>query len=212
MNLNSHIADIFLVIFRLRRSDIFALQKRYWNLRFQRYYIRLSRPQAYHLRNITHWKCISLAEGAFNTHKGAAVRQTKRGFSLRFDRKTKGMAHLGATDPLDAREAGSTSKFWACLYMIYLIIYVRRICKLACKGAEDDCSASDLRSKWSAQHRLERGEARKEYNLCDVNFSKVEINPVAFRQRDENQRFSHIHWNIVVRACWQADRHELRIL
>ena len=30
----------FLVIFRLRRSDIFALQKWYWNLRFQWYYIR----------------------------------------------------------------------------------------------------------------------------------------------------------------------------
>jgi hypothetical protein len=30
----------FLVIFRLRRSDIFATQKWYWNLRFQWYYIR----------------------------------------------------------------------------------------------------------------------------------------------------------------------------
>ena len=45
----------FLVIFRLRRSDIFCLRKMwYWNLRFQWYYIRHSRPQAYHLRSKYH--------------------------------------------------------------------------------------------------------------------------------------------------------------
>ena len=44
-----------------------------------------------------------------------------------------------------------------------LIIKWRRICKLACKYAHADCSASLCWRQRSAKRHLEKGDARKEY-------------------------------------------------
>ena len=52
----------------------------------------------------------------------------------------------------------------------------KRVCKLACKRASADCSASVLRkAKQSAKHHLARGEARKEYNFDFTEYKKCSV-------------------------------------